>query len=190
MFTLLILAIGLAAVSSYEVGRVLTLDDKITTTTITATTTKTVTSFYVLPAGNALRAVVFKDDFLFQIQINKTEYRYDEPITVYFNLTYVGQSNRTVNIPNLQFEISILNATQHNLVDTIAIPAISRHNFSFGKSITGIAVIDNGFVRYYPVGANAGFTGFKPNSVYLIESTANGLALTAPPLTLFITERQ
>jgi|SRR3972149_9660759 len=147
--------------------------------------------------ANVTATQVLKDDFLFQVSVDKPEYKYDEQVVVYFNLTYVGKSSKVVNLnkENSPFLLIVSNATHNRIGDSIILSSGADYNFTYGMSVLGKAVIDGQSYRYAPAGGGGKFLGFDPGSRYDIQGfvgigsiTLNGLSieLTSPMLPIRI----
>lgn len=160
---------------------------------VTASTSKPVASTFT------------KDDFMLQVSVDKSTYRYGEPVAIQFNLTYIGGSTKSALLLPAPFRVRIWNET-HSINQTTTLLTLGLNiTFSYGRNITGKAVIsDNGRVEYYNDAlagrpwASGDVIAFSPGSIYHIEGTAilgpnpepnDSEKITAPPLKIRIIER-
>lgn len=156
------------------------------------------------PASDATSTSVSKEDFLLEVHVNKTEYKYGEPVILYFNLTYSeGAKIDWTSAVNDIFHVDVRNET-HSIQQTVATLQLKLpYTLSYGESYTGRAVMNQTFIRYYVDGDRgwgdhgpAGdFMGFSPSSTYYLEGSTKlhlseqELTITATPIKIHITNQ-
>jgi hypothetical protein len=137
-------------------------------------------------------AIVQNNDFQLQASVDKTDYRYGEPVTVNFKITYLGRSPVKVNMPaGCACVITVKNATESWIFQSGAsIAFMSSYDFTPGQYITGSAVITGGDIQYRSSGGGGGadasmlsdkpFSGFSPGGSYYIQVKTNYLNASGP----------
>lgn len=134
-------------------------------------------------------ASVQNGDFQLQASVDKAEYRYGEPVTVNFKLTYLGKSPVTVNMPaGCPCVIAVKNATESwSIHYRNVIAYMSSYDFTPGQYIAGAAVITGGDIQYRsggggtePMISDKPFSGFSPGGSYYIQVTTNYINATDP----------
>ena len=148
---------------------------------------------------NVTATQVLKDDFLFQVSVDKPVYKYDEPIIVYFNLTYLGNSPRVAYLPSYSssFHLIVRNAT-HNLIvgELLLADPFEYYIFSFGRSVIGSAIIHDNNYQYQPKSGGGDILSFSSNNTYDIQGRmyiikneyfSDSIELISPPIPILIT---
>ena len=148
--------------------------------------------------ANVTATQVQKDDFLFQVSVDNSTYRYGEPITVYFNLTYLGKSPRLIYLSSesSSFHLIVRNAT-HNLIvnELMLADPVEPYMFTFGRSVTGSAIIYDNNYQYRPKLGFGDILSFSSNNTYDIqgrmyiiknESSSDMIELISPQVRIMI----
>ena len=192
-YALIILSVALIGLGSYYKGA---LDTKRQmTNTVTETAIKTVTTTYKVPVGTGLSSVTYNDDFIFQMYLDKFTYKFGEPVTVWFNLTYVGKTPRRVFVDVIMNPIRIIaRNTTHTLAGSYFVNYDPEYSYTINpdKSVIAKATIADKsiYIQSFTPGVPDGggdFPTLATAGTYNIEGRLGELGLTSPPLSIMIT---
>jgi len=137
-YALIILSVTMIGLGSYYKGAIDTQMQM--TSTVTETATKTVTTTYKVPVGTGLSSVTYNDDFIFQMYLDKFTYKHGEPVTVWFNLTYVGKTTRSIFVDVSQNPIRIIaRNTTHTLAGSYLSFDGAEYSYTISPSKSVIA---------------------------------------------------
>ena len=191
---LVVLSFALVGISAY-IG--VSNTQRQMTSTVTETTVTTVTSTYALLAGTGQRGATYDGDFLFQVYVDRSAYQYGEPVIVYYNLTYIGETRANTTVEFYGFRLRVWNSTHSLIGSTTWLQLLFSFPANYGQGMSGRAVISDGSVTFYWRGEPWGkgsILPFSPNSVYNLSGnvefkwSGNAYNMTAPPLQIRITQ--
>jgi len=192
-YALIILSVTMIGLGSYYKGAIDT--QRQMTSTIMVTATKTVSTTYKVPVGTGLSSVTYNDDFIFQMYLDKFTYKHGEPVTIWFNLTYIGKTPRSIFVDVIMNPMRIIASnTTHTLAGSYFVNYDPEYSYTINpdKSVIAKVTLANKsiYIQSYTPGVPDGggdFPTLATAGTYNIEGRLDDLGLTSPPLTIMIT---
>jgi len=148
--------------------------------------------------ANVTATQVLKDDFLFQVSVDKPEYKYGEPVVVYFNLTYLGKTQKLIDLysESSLFHLLVHNATHNLIVGELALAGSTGvHTLAPGSSFIDRATIHDGYFGYQSKYGGGEIFKFSSNHIYDIQGSVRIITyaalnpvieLISPPIPILI----